>query len=620
MSVAGRGRHRRWAGFANRPNERHGQDCGHYRDDEQRPEPVPEHLEECQTDQRAHHRPGGVRRSMDAEHPAPVRRGDLDHKKSVAGRGPNPLAEAIDHPGHQHQRPDRGHGDDQLAEPGEPVADADQGLAGPAVRQPSAHQFRHGSGALRCPLDQPHPAKAPQRLPPLRREILRLPFNTPRPVPEALRVIINRATDRQERQRYRNARTLGRALEGWLQVDSGNQGGPLALLLDRMRIVGVLPASPGAAERAARLAMMDKNRTDELAAVLLDDIALAFELLRAVNTAQLRGGQVSGNGPVLTVRRAIAMLGLDGVRRVALALREWPGPLADGAAAELQRAMGRARRAGRAAVALRPPGYDGEVVYLVALLQNLGRLVVQYHLPDEALQIGRLMQSASNEQGQGEEPGMSEEAAAMAVLGVDLEAIASAVARWWGFDDSVLHMMRRHSTAAGVRLPESDHESLRISASCANEAIDALALPAARVAHALQSVAQRYARVLNLSLRDLQAALQPGLQSEPWPGAGTQRLAAAPMPVDGGLFIVFASSGDAPEAVAASLHATFGNTPLVGCTTAGEIGPDGYQDGSLIGACFAPGEIDFEIGLLEDLTNTDARSMALFAQALRSRR
>ena len=118
------------------------------------------------------------------------------------------------------------------------------------------------------------------------------------------------------------------------------------------------------------------------------------------------------------------------------------------------------------------------------------------------------------------------------MLGVDLEAIASAVARWWGFDDSVLHMMRRHSTAAGVRLPESDHESLRISASCANEAIDALALPAARVAHALQSVAQRYARVLNLSLRDLQAALQPGLQSEPWPGAGTQRLAAAPMPTD----------------------------------------------------------------------------------------
>jgi hypothetical protein len=90
------------------------------------------------------------------------------------------------------------------------------------------------------------------------------------------------------------------------------------------------------------------------------------------------------------------------------------------------------------------------------------------------------------------------------------------------------------------------------------------------------------------------------------------------MPVEGGLSIVFASSRYAPDALAASLHATFGNT-LVGCTTAGEIGPDGYQDGSLIGACFAPGEIDFEIGLLEDLTNTDASSMMVFAQGLRSR-
>jgi hypothetical protein len=52
----------------------------------------------------------------------------------------------------------------------------------------------------------------------LGREIVRLPFLTPRPVPEPLRVIVNRTTDRQERQRYRSARTLSRALEGWLQV------------------------------------------------------------------------------------------------------------------------------------------------------------------------------------------------------------------------------------------------------------------------------------------------------------------------------------------------------------------------------------------------------------------
>ncbi|MFT3816293.1 MAG: HDOD domain-containing protein [Rubrivivax sp.] len=373
-------------------------------------------------------------------------------------------------------------------------------------------------------LDEPDAGKVAERLPPQGREIVRLPFSTPRPVPEALRVIVNRATDRQERQRYRSARTLAHALEGWLRTHAGNDGGPLALLLDRIRIAGVLPASPGGAERAARLALMERGRTDELAAVLLEDVALALELLRAVNTAQVRGAQVSGAGPVLTVRRAIAMLGLDGVRRVALALKAWPGPLAEPQADELAQAMARVRRAGRVAIAIRPPGYDTEVVYLMTLLQNLGRLVVQYHQADEAAQIRRLMQPAPGEPGHAEEPGMSEQAASMAVLGVDLEAMAGAVARWWGLDEGVLHMMRRQSPGGAVRLPESDDEWIRITASCANEVIDATALPAARLLPALQAVVHRYGRALNLNLRDLQAVLQgASLSDERQAGQGQTR-------------------------------------------------------------------------------------------------
>lgn len=115
------------------------------------------------------------------------------------------------------------------------------------------------------------------------------------------------------------------------------------------------------------------------------------------------------------------------------------------------------------------------------------------------------------------------------------------------------------------------------------------------------------------------SGIRIGSSRNPDPQEASRELAAALTPVADGLSIVFASSRYAPDALAASLDAAFGPTPLVGCTTAGEIGPDGYQEGSLIGACFAPGEIDFEIGLLEDLTNTDAPSMALFAQALRSR-
>ena len=361
-------------------------------------------------------------------------------------------------------------------------------------------------------LDEPDLGRVINRLPPYSgnqgREIVRLPWTVAHPVAEPLRAIVNRATDRQHRQRYRNARTLLGALEGWQRIESGAGGGPLVLLADRLRAVGVLPASPGAVERAARLALMERERTNELAAVVLEDLALSFEMLRVVNTAQVRGAQVSGSGPVLTVRRAIAMMGLDGVRRAALALRAWPGPLNDAGAAELERLTDRCKRAGRVAMMLRPPAYDGEVVYLLALLQNLGRLVVQYHFADESVQIRRLMQPAPPpREGEPEEPGMSEEGASFAVLGADIEAIGAAVARQWGLEDDVLAMIRRHPLATLVRTSDSDDELLRAVASCANEAVDALGLPAPRVAAALQRVVQRYGRALNFGLRELQAAL-----------------------------------------------------------------------------------------------------------------
>ena len=361
-----------------------------------------------------------------------------------------------------------------------------------------------------------------QRLPPLGREIVRLPFATAQPIAETLRVIVNRATDRQERQRYRNARTLLRALEGWLQTDASTETGALALLADKLRVAGVLPSSPGASARAARLAMMERERTNELAEVVLQDLALSFEMLRLVNTAQVRGAQVGGSGPVLAVRRAIAMLGLDGVRRAALALRPWPGPLQEAGAHELSQLLERCKKAGRLALALRPAGYDGEVVYLITLMQNLGRLVVHYHFADDAQQIRRLMQPApAAREGEPEDPGMSEESASLAVLGADIEAIGAAVARHWGLDESVLAMVRRIPASTPVHAVDSDDEMLRLVASCANDAIDATALPQPRVLPALQRLVQRYGRLLDLNLRDLQTLLQesPAARAAPIAGA-----------------------------------------------------------------------------------------------------
>ena len=159
-----------------------------------------------------------------------------------------------------------------------------------------------------------------ERMPPAGRDFVRLPWAIPRPVPEALRAIVNRATDRQERQRYQSARTLARALQGWL--DNAAQGGDAHdLLLERVRQIGALPAMKGGAVRAARLASLETGHTSELAELALKDLALAFELLRQVNTAQVRGAQVAGNGPVLTIRRTLALVGVSGVRQAAASLR-----------------------------------------------------------------------------------------------------------------------------------------------------------------------------------------------------------------------------------------------------------------------------------------------------------
>jgi non-specific serine/threonine protein kinase len=359
-------------------------------------------------------------------------------------------------------------------------------------------------------LDEPDIAAVIARMAPQGRDLVRLPWSTPQPVPEGLRAIANRCTATQERQRYHSARTLLRALEGWREVEAQGQGDPIALLIDRLRTVGHLPALPGISRRLARLSFTDTQRTDEIAEQLLQDLALSFELLRTVNSAQVRGTQIAGNGPVLTLRRALALLGVDGVRAAANGLRHWPGPMGEEAAGTMARLMNVVRLSGHAAQALRPPGYDAEVVYLVAALQNLGRLLVQYHFPEESEQIRQLMLPVPPAQpGGAEHPGMSEESAAYAVLCADIESIGAAVARHWGLGDEVQHMIRRLPVNKPVRHPDSDADMLRAAASAANEAVDAMTrLPSPRIGAALAHVAQRYARVLELSPKELQEALQ----------------------------------------------------------------------------------------------------------------
>jgi non-specific serine/threonine protein kinase len=130
------------------------------------------------------------------------------------------------------------------------------------------------------------------------------------------------------------------------------------------------------------------------------------------------------------------------------------------------------------------------------------------------------MQPAETPVGVQEEPGLSAEAASFAVLGVDIEDLGVAVVRYWGLGSDVQQMIRRVPDRATVHPPESDNDILRLAGCCANDLIDAAGLPPRRAQAAMRKVAQRYARALGTSGREMQEALQAETNGKPITASG----------------------------------------------------------------------------------------------------
>lgn len=364
------------------------------------------------------------------------------------------------------------------------------------------HRLLAGTAAL----DEPDLVNAAERV---GKEIVRLPWTTPQPVHETLRAVVNRATDRQQRQRYLSARTLVRALSGWVDSQAQTGGGPMAVLLDRLNSIGHLPGRAGLAQRVASLARMEGQRIDEMVELIVQDPGLVCEMLRSINSVVYHG---HGDGPVSSVRRAVLLMGLQGVSRASAGLRNWPGALTGGPSSEAAILLGVEMKyaciAGLVAEILCPPGTDAQEALVAAMFQRLGRMLLFYHFSDEAQQITQLMQSVPPAEPEGKEtPGMSEEAATAAVLGVDMEAMGVAVAKQWGLDEGLQHAMRRLNLKNPVRKPDERQDVLRVVASLANEALSASLLPAQKQAQAFNAVLQRYGRVLDVSLKEIQGAL-----------------------------------------------------------------------------------------------------------------
>lgn len=345
-----------------------------------------------------------------------------------------------------------------------------------------------------------------------------------------LRALVQRALARDLQSRFGSAQAMRQGLQDWLTpalLDGAadtRAGQTLNALLQRMAVQPDLPVDAAVVRRVRRLAAADRVNLGEIARAVLDDVAMTLKMLRMVNAAYFSS---VGGGSITTVSRGIALMGFSAIRDLAGTLSTLDD-LTDGALSEsLREEYSRCRTAGRLAARLCPTQAEEEESYIAAVLQNLGRCLVQCYLPDQAAQIRQLALSQ----------GGSEPAATLSVLGVGFEDLGISVARTWGLPEVYLRAMRRPAKASVIRAPEKRGDWFRLLGSLGNEVVEAQLRREPRLPRGVNAMIDQYAHALGLTADAVWEAadgagrpLQPAATVAPAaaPAAAAEAPAAAP--------------------------------------------------------------------------------------------
>ena len=313
-------------------------------------------------------------------------------------------------------------------------------------------------------------------------------------------------------------------------ADAGGPGLPtdgretaLDVVLRRMHSTNDFPALSRAITRIQRIAASDTESVASLSAEILKDVALTHKLLRMVNTVHYRGagggGATKGLGgdSVSTVSRAVALVGFAGIRNMALSLVLLEGLANRAQAARLREEFVVSLVASQMASSLTPWDTDAEEAYLAALFHNLGRMLAEFYLPDEARAIAALCAATSEAppaSAAPAKPALSAEAAAHQVLGVGFEALGVGVAKTWGLPEELRRALRRPvGTAPAKPLPRGSERN-RWLAWVAHEAALAMQSPDVEAGRRrLLQVAERHAGALAVGANDICAAADRARQT-----------------------------------------------------------------------------------------------------------
>ena len=326
-----------------------------------------------------------------------------------------------------------------------------------------------------------------------------LPVDLPAEVDDKLRALLQRAILRDPAQRLQSAAAFRDGLKEWLTPapDGAAQGGSGALdfLLRKMRHKSDFPALSDSVARIQRVANSERESVASLSAAIRGDVALTNKLLRMVNTAHFAQ---AGGGSISTISRAVSLVGFIGIRNMALSLVLLEHMQDKLHANHLKSEFLRALMAGTLAHELSLTSAEGEEAFIGAMFQNLGRLLTQFYFPEEARQV----EQATSEH----IPPLGEEAASIQALGMSYEELGLGVARSWGLPESLQKAIRIPRGEPPGTAPQRASDRLRWVTLAANEIAQALLRSEPDQAQAaVAAVADRYARAIGVSARDIQA-------------------------------------------------------------------------------------------------------------------
>jgi HD-like signal output (HDOD) protein len=242
------------------------------------------------------------------------------------------------------------------------------------------------------------------------------------------------------------------------QSRGAEAAGPIEALLRGMQSGSDLPALASTIGAVDRAVAQERGAVSVLCGVILRDVALTHKLLYTVNAAHFHqfGGTIS------TVSRAIAILGQDQVRSLALSLPLLEDLQDKAQAAQLRYEAAAACFAGAVARELcaRTSHLGGEEVFIAGTFGRLGHLLVAFHLPEAAQAVARATARTGGQ-----------ERASREVLGMSYGEVGIAAARRWGLPEAIVRNMvplppERMTAASGVE------DARRLLVEMANSLVD----------------------------------------------------------------------------------------------------------------------------------------------------